>query len=359
MGIRYYRNGQATALTAPVDSVSTSIDVDQASSFPTQFPYTLIVDPDGVLEEVVEVTAAVGTTLTVSRGVDGSTASAHSAGVTVYHGVSARDHQESNAHNNATSNVHGVTGGLVGTAGNQSIAGDKSFTGAVTVGGSPVMTLGAEQTVTGRKIFSDLETSAGGDVMALGGTQTVTGNKTYTGTETHQGSVALNGPVAVGGLALYPADHRVATGDIPTPLNGAWGNVTGFSFAAVAGAVYAIDAVMFLENPSASTVDVRFGYSFPAGRISAGMSGVDVNTDSPAYNGISTAHSVIAESTSPLDEVTGLGTPANIPVVARLYATFFCTTGGTVQLRFRQDTSSASYTTRVKDGSRMRIQRIS
>ncbi len=351
---RYYRNGQQTALTAPMDAIQTSLEVDQASSFPTQFPYALIVDPNGVLEEVVEVSNAVGTTLTVTRGVDGTTASAHSAGAIVFHGVSARDHDEANAHVNATTNIHGVTGGLVGLAGNQTIAGDKSFTGAVTVGGSAVVTVGGTQAVTGEKTFSGgLKTTAGGDVATLGATQTFTGSKTHSGTET------FTGPVTVGGDALYPAIYKVATGDIPTPLSGAWGNVTGFSFTAVAGAVYAIDSVMFLENPSSSTVDIRFGYSFPAGRISAGMSGVDTNVDSPAYNGPNTAHAVIAESTSPLDEPTGLGTPAGVPVVARLAATFFCTTGGTVWLRFRQNTSDASFTTRVKDGSRMRIQRIS
>lgn len=198
---RYYRNGQATALTAPMDAVQTSLEVDQASSFPTQFPYTLIVDPNGVLEEVVEVSNAVGTTLTVTRGVDGTTASAHSAGAIVFHGVSARDHDETNAHVNATTNIHGVTGGLVGLAGNQTIAGDKSFTGAVTVGGSAVMTLGAVQTVPGKKTFDDLETTAGGDVMTLGATQTVTGNKTYTGTETHQGAETHSGTATfTGGL---------------------------------------------------------------------------------------------------------------------------------------------------------------
>jgi hypothetical protein len=111
---RFFRNGQATSLTAPVDAVSTSITVNSATSFPTQYPYTLILDPDGVLEEVVDVTAAVGNTLTVIRGVDGTTASPHSAGVQVYHGVSARDADEANDHVNKTTNIHGVRPGAGG-----------------------------------------------------------------------------------------------------------------------------------------------------------------------------------------------------------------------------------------------------
>jgi hypothetical protein len=57
----------------------------------------MIVDPDTVNEEVVEVTNRSGTTLTVTRGVDGTTAVAHSNGATIRHGVSARDFDEPNA----------------------------------------------------------------------------------------------------------------------------------------------------------------------------------------------------------------------------------------------------------------------
>jgi len=189
--------------------------------------------------------------------------------------------------------------------------------------------------------------------VALAGAQTITGAKTFSG------AAVFSGGVTVGGAVLYLPEYRVATGDIPTPLSGAWGNVTGFSFTAVAGAVYDLDSVMFLENPSSSTVDIRFGYTFPVGRMSAFQHGLDTSVVSPAYNGTNTAHAVVAQTPSPLDEPTGIGTPANIQVGARLAATFFCTTGGTVQLRLRQDTSDAAFTTRVKDGSRLKIQRIS
>jgi hypothetical protein len=62
----------------------------------------MIVDQDTINEEVVTVTSRSGTTLTVTRGVDGSTAVAHSAGAAVNHGVSARDFDEPNAFINGT-----------------------------------------------------------------------------------------------------------------------------------------------------------------------------------------------------------------------------------------------------------------
>ena len=66
-----------------------------ATGFPSSTPYTMIIDQDTVNEEVVEVTARSGTTLTITRGVDGTTGISHTAGAAVEHGFSARDFSES------------------------------------------------------------------------------------------------------------------------------------------------------------------------------------------------------------------------------------------------------------------------
>lgn len=174
-----YRNGPATSLSAGVDAFSTTIEVDQASGFPTQRPYRIIVDKDTVLEEIMLVTNVVGTTLTVTRGDDNSTASAHAAGAVVVHGVTAGDHQEANDHVYATGNVHGANGTLVDTGSEQTITGRKVFQDLETSGGN-VVDVGSEQAITGKKVFTDLETVAGGDVVAVGGSQTITGTKTHT-----------------------------------------------------------------------------------------------------------------------------------------------------------------------------------
>jgi hypothetical protein len=77
---------------------NTSFIVASISGFPTDFPYTLIVDPDTSKEEVVTVTAGSSTTLTVTRGSDNTQGVAHSAGAVVRHGVSGRDFRESQTH---------------------------------------------------------------------------------------------------------------------------------------------------------------------------------------------------------------------------------------------------------------------
>jgi len=105
---RYYSStAVATTLSASANSSTTSITVTALSGFPASQPFTAIVDPDTASEEVVTVTNVAGTTLTVTRGVDGTTASSHSAGAVFRHGVSARDFDETNDHVNDTStDVH-------------------------------------------------------------------------------------------------------------------------------------------------------------------------------------------------------------------------------------------------------------
>lgn len=210
MAIRYFRNGPARALAFPLaNSTDTSITVDSAAGFPTQYPYTLILDPDQATEEVVEATAAAGNVITLTRGIDGTTAVAHAAGAVVYHGVSARDPREANEHINAETDVHGTTGHLVDTDSEQSIPGRKIFDDAETTGGGNVMDVGSPQTVTGLKTFSQTpQTTTNGAVATLGGTQTFTGTKTFTntvqtGTETHSGAETHTGTEAHGGLIQF------------------------------------------------------------------------------------------------------------------------------------------------------------
>lgn len=98
MARRYYSSiAERTTLASAVNGITTTFIVNAVTGWPTNTPYTLLVDADTISEEIVEVTNRSGTTLTVTRGVDGSTAKAHDAGADVRHGVSARDFDEPNA----------------------------------------------------------------------------------------------------------------------------------------------------------------------------------------------------------------------------------------------------------------------
>ena len=103
MARRYYSSTAArTTLAADINSSVTTVGVTAVSGWPASFPYTIIIDQDTINEEVVTVTARTGTTLTVTRGVDGTTGVAHTAGAAINHGVSARDFDEPNAFINGT-----------------------------------------------------------------------------------------------------------------------------------------------------------------------------------------------------------------------------------------------------------------
>ena len=98
MARRYYSSiAERTTLASAVNNTTTTFIVNGVTGWPSSTPYTLIIDADTINEEIVTLTSRSGTTLTVVRGVDGSTAKAHDAGADVRHGVSARDFDEPNA----------------------------------------------------------------------------------------------------------------------------------------------------------------------------------------------------------------------------------------------------------------------
>ena len=98
MSRRYYSaTAVATTLASTISNSATSITVAALSGYPAKTPWTALIDQDTAFEEVVEVTNVSGTTLTVVRGVDGTTPVSHNAGAIFRHGVSARDFDESNA----------------------------------------------------------------------------------------------------------------------------------------------------------------------------------------------------------------------------------------------------------------------
>ncbi|WNM75001.1 hypothetical protein SEA_DENNEBES_45 [Streptomyces phage Dennebes] len=125
MATRYYSSVAAeTTLVASITNGNTSIQIASATGLPALTPFTLALDYEAATEELVEVTAVAGTTLTVTRGIDGTSAAAHNAGARVRHVSSARDFSDSRTHEQAATNVHGTAVGsaVVGTNDTQTLS---------------------------------------------------------------------------------------------------------------------------------------------------------------------------------------------------------------------------------------------
>ena len=124
---KYSSRSQQTTLSGALTSSGTSATVVSGTSLlggatiSAGQTFTVVIDPDTALEEIVDVTAVSTNTLTITRGIDGSTGVAHSAGAVVRHMAIGRDYREANTHVEASSGVHGVTGSVVGTSDTQTL----------------------------------------------------------------------------------------------------------------------------------------------------------------------------------------------------------------------------------------------
>jgi hypothetical protein len=112
---KYSSRSQKTTLSGAITSVATTANVVSGTSLmggatlSAGQTYTVVIDPDTALEEIVDVTAVSTNTLTITRGIDGSSAVAHSAGAEVRHMSIGRDFREANDHIENVTTAHGLT----------------------------------------------------------------------------------------------------------------------------------------------------------------------------------------------------------------------------------------------------------
>jgi hypothetical protein len=113
---RYYSNTAALSTISTTGGISTGADevsFSTTTGFPSQYPYTLRLDPDTSNEELISVTGPKSGSpgiYEILRAQDGTTAKSHAQGSAVVHGVSARDFAEPQAHIDSVTvgSVHGL-----------------------------------------------------------------------------------------------------------------------------------------------------------------------------------------------------------------------------------------------------------
>ena len=136
MTVRFYSSiAQQTNLTGTISPTATAITVADATGFPVETPFTLSLDYGSASEELVDVTSQAGESFTISRGIDGTSATTHPSGAIVRHVSSARDFTDSRTHENSSMGVHGIAGGssVVGTTDTQTLT-NKTFDGPTFTG---------------------------------------------------------------------------------------------------------------------------------------------------------------------------------------------------------------------------------
>jgi hypothetical protein len=132
----YSSRSQQSTLTSAVTAGATTIVVQSGpallggATIAGGTTFTLVIDPDTALEEIVDATAVSTNTFTITRAIDGSSAQAHSAGAVTRHMAIGRDYRESNVHIESTTGVHGVSGAVVGTTDSQTLS-NKTLTSPI------------------------------------------------------------------------------------------------------------------------------------------------------------------------------------------------------------------------------------
>lgn len=214
---RYYSSTAVrTTLATSVSSTDTEIVVASSTNFPTQYPFTLILEKDSANEEIVSATAKIGTSFVVIRGFDGTAARSHAAGTSVEHGVSAKDFTDFRSHEAASNNVHDIGAGssVVGTDTAQTLT-NKALTAP---------------TINGGSINATTLQVGGVDAVTTTGSQTLT-NKTLTAPSINNAvmtGTSLSAPT-VGDFSNAQHDHSTAAKGGNIPQSSVTGLVSGLA----------------------------------------------------------------------------------------------------------------------------------
>jgi hypothetical protein len=300
---KYSSRSQQTTLTAGLTSSGTSATVVSGTALlggvtiSAGETFTIVIDPDTAIEEIVDVTAVSTNTLTITRGIDGASGQAHSAGAVVRHMAIGRDYREANQHIENVTTAHGLTVADVITTTNTKTLTNKTLTSPTV--NTPTITGGtvASATITGLS-----NPSSGGDAA----------NKTYVdsilGSATAASTSATSAAASATAAATSAASAVTSATSSATSATAAATSATSAATSATASASSATSAA------SSSTTATNQATAATTSATSAATSATAAATSATSAAASATAAATSATSAassatsaaSSLSSVTGL-----------------------------------------------------
>jgi hypothetical protein len=297
---KYSSRSQQTTLSAALTSTATTATVQNGSNLmggatiAAGETFTVVIDPDTALEEIVDITAVSTNTLTIVRGVENAgTGQAHSAGAVVRHMVTGRDLREANEHIEGTTSVHGITD----TAALATLTGSQTLTNKVLT--SP--------TVSGLTLSDSSIVFEGSTADAYETTLTVTdptadrtitlpnATTTLVGTDTTQTltNKTLTSPTITGTGAIAGTFTGNLTGNVTGNVSGSSGSTTGNAATATALATARNFQITGDVEASAQSFDGTGNVTLNTSIATGAIVNADVNSSAQiAYSKLNLANSV-------------------------------------------------------------------
>jgi len=353
---QYSSRSQQSTLTGAITAAATSFTVVSGTTLlggvtiPSGRTFTLVIDPDTALEEIVDATAVSTNTFTVTRAIDGSTAQSHSAGAVVRHMVIGRDLRDANLHaeadasyNDGSGNahtMHGIGSGegvVVGTLKTQTLTNktltsptisDPVFTGTPTAPSSIVFegtnadpyetTLTVTEPTQDNTITLPNTT---GTVVIVDATQTLT-NKTLT-SPTISGSPVITGLSSAGMISssATPKDY----------VDSILGSATAAATSAASAATSAASAATSASSASTS-----------ASSALTSANSASTSATAAATSATSAAASATAAATSATSAAASATTASNSAAAAATSATSAATSASSALTSANSASTSAT-----------------
>jgi hypothetical protein len=293
---QYSSRSQQSTLTTAITAGTTSITVVSGSALlggvtiPAGRTFTLVIDPDTALEEIVDATAVSTNTFTITRAIDGSSAQEHSAGAVVRHMAIGRDYRDANLHTQASASyndgagnaqsMHGIASGegdVVGTLKTQTLT-NKTLT-------SPAI---SDPTITG--------TASAGAVLVFEGTTADAYETTLTVVDPTQDNT-ITIPNTTGNVVIDTATQTLTNKTLTSPTISGSPTITGLSSAGMVASSATprdyVDAIL-----GSATAAATSAASAAASAVAAATSATSASNSASAASSSADAAATSATSAS-------------------------------------------------------------